>query len=53
MHGSGGNPSERVRKTDVAAFRDAAMVAYERSVGFTHSYNDGEETLKRVRAGEL
>ena len=37
----------------VVAFRDAAAVAYERSVGFSHSYNDDAETLRRVRAGEL
>ena len=53
VHGSGGNPSDRVRKTYVAAFRDSAMVAYERSIGFTHSYNDGEEILRRVRSGEV
>ena len=53
VHGSGGNPSDRVRKTYVVAFRDAAMVQYERSIGFTHSYNDEPETLRRIRAGQL
>jgi phytanoyl-CoA hydroxylase len=53
VHGSGGNPSGAVRKTYVVAFRDAAMVAYERSLGFHHSYNDSPEVLRRIREGEL
>ena len=48
-----GNPSERVRKTYVLAFRDAAMVQYERAIGFSHSYDNDPEVLRRVRAGQL
>lgn len=41
IHGSGGNTSpDRWRRTYIAAFRTAACVAYERSIGFTHSHND-------------
>ena len=53
VHGSGGNPSDRGRKTYVAAFRDVRMIEYERKIGFTHSYNDAPETLRKIRAGEL
>ena len=40
VHGSGGNPSPRWRKTYVIAYRSQETVAYERSIGFTHSHND-------------
>ncbi len=41
IHGSGGNLSaSRWRRTYIVAFRSAACVAYERSIGFTHSHND-------------
>lgn len=41
IHGSGGNQSpDRWRRTYIVAFRQAATVAAERSVGFTHSHND-------------
>jgi hypothetical protein len=40
VHGSGGNPSPRWRKTYVIAYRSRETVAYERSIGFTHSHND-------------
>jgi ectoine hydroxylase-related dioxygenase (phytanoyl-CoA dioxygenase family) len=40
VHGSGGNGSEHWRKTYVIAYRSQATVAYERSLGFTHSHND-------------
>jgi hypothetical protein len=40
VHGSAGNRSERWRKTYVIAYRSQATVAYERSIGFTHSHND-------------
>lgn len=53
VHGSGPNPSERVRKTYVVAFRDAEMVRYERQIGFTHSYTMDPEVVRRVRTGEL
>jgi ectoine hydroxylase-related dioxygenase (phytanoyl-CoA dioxygenase family) len=53
VHGSGGNPSNRVRKTYVLAYRDAALIDYERSIGFSHSYNDDPSVTARIRAGEL
>jgi phytanoyl-CoA hydroxylase len=40
VHGSAGNQSEQWRKTYVIAYRSQATVAYERSIGFTHSHND-------------
>lgn len=40
VHGSGGNGSPTWRKTYVIAYRSRATVAYERSIGFTHSHND-------------
>lgn len=40
VHGSGGNPSSRWRRTYILAHRSRATVAYERSIGFTHSHND-------------
>ncbi|MBA2480130.1 MAG: phytanoyl-CoA dioxygenase family protein [Planctomycetes bacterium] len=40
VHGSAGNPSPQWRKTYVIAYRSRATVAYERSIGFTHSHND-------------
>jgi phytanoyl-CoA hydroxylase len=41
VHGSGGNQSPvRWRRTYIIAYRLAACVAYERSIGFTHSHND-------------
>jgi hypothetical protein len=40
VHGSGGNPSPRWRKTYVVAYRSLETIAYERSIGFTHSHND-------------
>ncbi len=49
VHGSQGNGSPETRDTLIFAFRSAAMVAIERSLGFSHSYNDGEEVLRSVR----
>lgn len=41
VHGSGGNYSaDRWRRTYIAAYRSADCVAFERSLGFTHSHND-------------
>lgn len=40
VHGSSGNATDRWRRTCVLAFRSAATVAYERSIGFTHSHGD-------------
>jgi len=39
VHGSGGNRSERWRKTYVVAFRSRQTVEHERRLGFNHSYN--------------
>lgn len=40
VHGSAGNRSNGWRRTYVVAHRSRATVAYERSIGFTHSHND-------------
>jgi len=40
VHGSRGNASESWRRTYIVAHRSRATVAYERSIGFTHSHND-------------
>lgn len=40
VHGSSGNASDRWRRTYIVAHRSRATVAYERSIGFTHSHND-------------
>ena len=40
VHGSGGNTSDRWRRTYIIAHRSRACVDYERSIGFTHSHND-------------
>ncbi|WP_395338394.1 phytanoyl-CoA dioxygenase family protein [Ningiella sp. W23] len=40
VHGSGGNRSDKWRKTYVMAFRDEQTIAEERAMGFTHSHND-------------
>ncbi len=40
IHGSGGNFSDRWRRTYVIAHRTRACVEYERGIGFTHSHND-------------
>ena len=40
VHGSGGNTSDKWRKTYIIAYRSRATVAYERRIGFTHSHND-------------
>uniref|UniRef100_A0A7S2S1V4 Phytanoyl-CoA dioxygenase n=1 Tax=Mucochytrium quahogii TaxID=96639 RepID=A0A7S2S1V4_9STRA len=40
VHGSGGNHSERWRRTYVVAHRSKSCVEFERSIGFTHSHND-------------
>jgi len=53
VHGSGGNVGRVARKTIVLAFRDRAMVEYERAIGFRHSYNDSPEVLAAIRRGDL
>lgn len=40
LHGSPGNRSDRWRRTYIVAYRQQAVVDYERSIGFTHSHND-------------
>ncbi len=54
VHGSGGNLSQRLRRTCVLAFRSRACVEYERRIGFTHSHNDeiAWETHLEALAGD-
>jgi phytanoyl-CoA hydroxylase len=40
VHGSAGNQTNGWRRTYVIAHRSRQTVAYERSIGFTHSHND-------------
>lgn len=40
VHGSGGNRSDRWRRTYIIAHRSRQTVEHERSIGFTHSHND-------------
>ena len=40
VHGSGGNNSDKWRKTYIIAFRDSETIKKEREIGFTHSHND-------------
>lgn len=40
VHGSGGNTSDRWRRTYIVAHRSKQTVEHERSIGFTHSHND-------------
>jgi ectoine hydroxylase-related dioxygenase (phytanoyl-CoA dioxygenase family) len=40
VHGSGGNTSQRWRRTYVIAYRSLATIAWERKIGFSHSHND-------------
>jgi hypothetical protein len=40
VHGSAGNHTNGWRRTYVIAHRSRQTVAYERSIGFTHSHND-------------
>lgn len=40
VHGSAGNQTDGWRRTYVIAHRSRQTVAYERSIGFTHSHND-------------
>lgn len=54
VHGSGGNHSKtRWRRTYIVAFRHKDTVAYERSVGFTHSHNDQINWQTHLGALEL
>jgi hypothetical protein len=50
VHGSEGNQSEsHSRDTLILAYRTREMIAFERKLGFRHSYNDGEDVLRNVR----
>jgi phytanoyl-CoA hydroxylase len=40
VHGSAGNQTDGWRRTYIIAHRSRQTVAYERSIGFTHSHND-------------
>lgn len=52
IHGSGGNPSGRWRRTYILAHRSRATVEYERSIGFTHSHNDRVQWQTHLEALE-
>ena len=50
VHGSEGNAHPNAsRDTLILAYRARSMIAVERSLGFRHSYNDGDDVLRRVR----
>ena len=49
LHGSGGNTSaDSWRRAYIVAYRSIDTVRAERSLGFTHSHNDGLEVLDNV-----
>ena len=48
MHGSGGNNTAGFRRAYILAFRSADTISVERSLGFTHSHNDGLAVLDEV-----
>ena len=52
VHGSGGNPSAGWRRTYVIAHRSRETVAFERSIGFTHSHNDDVQWTTHLGALE-
>jgi hypothetical protein len=52
IHGSGGNLTDGWRRTYVIAHRSLATVAYERSIGFTHSHNDQIQWTTHLEALE-
>jgi ectoine hydroxylase-related dioxygenase (phytanoyl-CoA dioxygenase family) len=53
VHGSGGNTSQRWRRTYVIAYRSLATIAWERKMGFSHSHNDevNWDTFDAIEAG--
>lgn len=53
VHGSAGNNTSGWRRTYVVAHRSRATVAYERSIGFTHSHNDKINWKTNLDALEL
>jgi ectoine hydroxylase-related dioxygenase (phytanoyl-CoA dioxygenase family) len=52
VHGSAGNITDGWRRTYVVAHRSHATIAYERSIGFTHSHNDHVEWKTYLEALE-
>jgi len=52
VHGSPGNGTDGWRRTYVVAHRSRATVAYERSIGFTHSHNDTIKWTTHLQALE-
>lgn len=52
VHGSPGNGTDGWRRTYVIAHRSRATVAYERSIGFTHSHNDAISWTTHLQALE-
>ncbi len=53
VHGSAGNQTNGWRRTYVVAHRSRQTVAYERSIGFTHSHNDAINWQTNLEALEL
>jgi hypothetical protein len=53
VHGSAGNQTDGWRRTYVVAHRSRQTVAYERSIGFTHSHNDTINWQTNLEALEL
>jgi len=50
LHGSEGNQHlQNTRDTAIFAYRAPSMIAFERQIGFRHSYNDKDEVLKQIR----
>ena len=43
----------RPRRVVATSARSSCRSEYERSIGFSHSYNDDPDVLRKVRAGEL
>ena len=52
VHGSPGNSTDGWRRTYVVAHRSQRTVAYERSIGFTHSHNDAIQWTTHLQALE-
>ncbi len=52
VHGSPGNATDGWRRTYVIAHRSRRTVAYERSIGFTHSHNDAISWTTHLQALE-
>jgi phytanoyl-CoA hydroxylase len=53
VHGSAGNTTTGWRRTYVIAHRSRQTVAYERSLGFTHSHNDTINWKTNLEALEI